>query len=306
MNRTEHKMPARTDTRNGGAEMKNVAHAGVTIATQSFGTAGDPAILLIMGATASMLSWPDEFCAGLAARGYFVIRFDHRDTGQSTTVPPGSADYDVEDMVADAVAILDAYDLERAHLLGMSLGGLISQMVALLHPKRVISLTLLASAPLGWDGLPLPHIDPAFLEHFNELGTLDWSDRESVIRFLLRSEELCAGTGHNFDGQRQRARIEVILARTDSIASIFNHGSLKAREDWTGRFRDIGCPVLVVHGEEDPILPVENGKALATGIEDAELLLLPGIGHELPPLAIPVILEHLALHLQQSNGTVPR
>jgi len=302
MNRTEHKASASTDMLYGGGEMKNVAHAGVTIATQSFGTAGDPAILLIMGATASMLSWPDEFCVVLAARGYFVIRFDHRDTGQSTTMPPGRVAYDVEDMVADAVAILGAYDLERAHLVGMSLGGLISQMVALLYPKRVISLTLLASEPLGWDGPSLPQIDPAFLEHFNGLGTLDWSDREIAIRFLLRSEELCAGTGHDFDEQRQRARIEAILARTDSPASMFNHGLLRVREDWTGRFRDIDCPVLIVHGEDDPILPVENGNALVTGIADAELLVLKGIGHELPLLTIPVILEHLATHVQQSDG----
>jgi len=147
----------------------------------------------------------------------------------------------------------------------------------------------------------LPHIDPAFLEHFNGLGTLDWSDCEIAIRFLLRSEELCAGTGHDFDEQRQRARIEAILARTDSPASMFNHGLLRAREDWTGRFRDIDCPVLVVHGEDDPILLVENGKALAAGIVDAELLVLPGIGHELPLLTIPVIMEHLASHVQQSN-----
>ncbi len=276
--------------------MRSVEHRGVTLVTESFGRPADPPLLLVMGATASMLGWPDELCAQLAARGVFVIRFDHRDTGGSTTAAPGEATYAVEDMAGDVIAILDAYGLGRAHLAGMSLGGYIAQMVAIEHPGRVASLTLVASEPLGWDGAPLPQISPAFLDHFGALAALDWSDRRAVTDFLVESERLCAGSAFPFDEDRERARIGRVLGRTGSPASMFNHGALTTREDWSGRFREIACPVLVIHGEEDPILPVENGRALAAGIAGAALTVLPGIGHELPLPAIPGIADRIAAH----------
>lgn len=284
-----------------GSAMRPVEHHGIRLATQSFGRAGDPAILLVMGATASMLGWPDEFCAALADRGLFVIRFDHRDTGRSTTVPPGAADYAVEDLAGDVTAILDAYGLAGAHLAGMSLGGYVAQMLAVTHPERVASLTLIGSEPLGWDGAPLPHISQAFMDHFAAFGGLDWSDREAVADFLVEGERLCAGTAVPFDRDRERARVARVLSRTDSPASMFNHGALTTREDWTGRFREIACPVLVVHGAADPILPVENGRAIADGIPGASLVVLPGIGHELPLPSIPEIAERIAAHVGQSS-----
>jgi pimeloyl-ACP methyl ester carboxylesterase len=209
----------------GKGPMEFVTHGEVTLATQTFGSPHDPALIMIMGATASMLGWPDAFCTALATRGLFVIRFDHRDTGQSTTVPAGQATYAVEDLAADAVAILDAYEVERAHVLGMSLGGFIGQIVALDHPDRVRSLTLLASEPLGWDGDPLPHIAPEFLEHFARLEELDWSNMDAVTDFLVTSERLGAGSAQAFDEVAMRARIAQQLARTESPASMFNHAT---------------------------------------------------------------------------------
>ena len=282
--------------------MRSVEHRGVTLATEAFGSPADPPLLLVMGATASMLGWPDELCTELAGRGLYVIRFDHRDTGESTTVPPGEAAYTVEDMAGDVIAILDAFGLDTAHLAGMSLGGYIAQMVALEHPGRVASLTLIASEPLGWDGAPLPQISSAFLDHFGALAALDWSDRGAVTEFLVESERLCAGSAVPFDEDRERARVGRVLARTESPASMFNHGTLTTREDWTGRFREIACPVLVIHGAEDPILPVENGRALAAGIVGAALLVLPGIGHELPLPEIPGIADRIAAHAGRATG----
>lgn len=250
-----------------------------------------------MGATASMLGWPDAFCMALADRGLYVIRFDHRDTGQSTTAPPGEADYAVEDMAGDVIGIMDAYRLETAHILGMSLGGLIAQMLALEHSDRVRSLTLIACEPLGWDGPPLPHISDIFLEHFSGLGTLDWSSEAAVTEFLLNSARLCAGSGQVFDEKPFRAQIAQILARTDSPASMFNHAGLDLRKDWTGRFRDISAPVLVLHGEEDPILPVDNGRAIASGIKGARLIVMPGVGHELPAPRLDFMADNIADHL---------
>lgn len=282
--------------------MRSVEHRGVTLATETYGRPADPALLLVMGATASMLGWPNELCSDLAGRGLFVIRFDHRDTGASTTVPPGEAAYTVEDMAGDVIAILDAFGRDVAHLAGMSLGGYIAQMIAVAHPARVASLTLVASEPLGWDGAPLPQISPAFLDHFGALATLDWSDRKAVTDFLVESERLCAGSAVPFDEDRERARVGRVLSRTVSPASMFNHGTLATRDDWTGRFREIACPVLVIHGEDDPILPIENGRALAAGIKNAALLVLPGIGHELPLPAIPGIADRIAAHAGRVPG----
>ena len=281
------------------SDMKIVQIRGIEIATQTFGSPSDPAILLIMGATASMLGWPDELCAGLARQGFFVIRFDHRDTGHSTTVPPGMAEYSVEDMAEDVLGIMDAYNLDKATLMGMSLGGFIAQMVALTHPERVRSVVLVSSEPLGWDGGELPHISQEFLSHFRKLSTLDWSNHDAVVNFLLASDKLSHGTGQPFDEATARSRVENVIANTDNPASMFNHASVSTEMDWTGRFREIACPTLVIHGEDDPILPVENGRAIASGIDGSELVILHGVGHELPAASLPEIIERIAHHMRR-------
>lgn len=282
--------------------MRKITHSGTDLMTEGFGHPEDPALLLVMGATASMLGWPDAFCTALAERDLYVVRFDHRDTGQSTTTAPGTAPYAVEDMADDALAILDAYGIGRAHLVGMSLGGYIAQMLALSHPARVRSLTLIASEPLGWDGASLPQIAPEFLEHFAALSGLDWTDTDAVTAFLLKSERLCAGTALPFDEARALTRIAQVLARTPSPASMFNHGTLTTRHDWTGRFREIACPTLVLHGEIDPILPLANGEAIAAAIPGAAVVVLPGVGHELPePLCGPLA-DQVAAHAAGAPG----
>lgn len=275
-----------------------VEHQGIRLVTEAFGDPNDLSVLLIMGATASMLGWPDDFCAALAKYDLHLIRFDHRDTGQSTTVPPGEATYAVEDMADDAIAVLDAYGIGKAHLVGMSLGGYIAQMLAVMQSGRVASLTLIATEPLGWDGPALPHISQAFLDHFGALGALDWSDHEAVADFLVESERLCAGTGAPFDEYRERLRVARVISRTDSLPSMFNHGGVATREDWTGRYRQINCPVLVIHGDEDPILPIENGEAIAEGIPGASLSVLAKTGHEIPPPIIPGIAKQIAAHVR--------
>lgn len=280
--------------------MRRIQKQDISLAAESFGTVGNPALVLVMGATASMLGWPDALCHALANRGLHVLRFDHRDTGQSTTVPPGAATYAVEDMAGDVLAVMEGYDVTRAHLAGMSLGGYIAQMVALQQAVRVASLTLIASEPLGWDGPALPHISEEFLGHFAALATLDWSHRDAVADFLVESERLCAGSGAFFDSAAAKAVALRVLERTDSPASMFNHGSVTTRDDWTGRFREIACPVLVLHGDEDPILPVENGKAIASGIRNAQLEVLPGVGHELPPGRLDWIADRIASHVQSA------
>lgn len=281
--------------------MTFVENNGIRLATQSFGSACNPALLLVMGATASMLGWPDELCGALAAQELFVIRFDHRDTGQSTSVPLGQASYSVEDIAGDVMAVMNAYGPQQAHLMGMSLGGYVSQMLALMHPGRVSSLTLIGSEPLGWDGAPLPHISEAFLDHFATFGDLDWSDHQAVLEFLLQIDRLCAGPGQSCDEAFAKRRILEVLSRTESPASMFNHSSITTQQEWGGRFREIGCHVLVLHGAEDPILPVKNGRAIAAGIPGAELVVMNGVGHELPRSRHAEIAKRVAQHVRAAT-----
>lgn len=253
----------------------------VVLDSQAFGAAGDPAVVLIMGATASMLWWPEAFCQDLAAAGMYVIRYDHRDTGQSTTLPPGQVDYAVEDMTDDLFAVMGAHGLDAAHMVGMSLGGMIAQMAAVMRPDRVLSLTLVASEPLGGSDAPLPGIDEKFMTHFNSMGDVDWCAPTSVAAFLLEIARLSAGSGAEFDDQAALARIHAEIDRASSIQSAFNHGLVTARADWSGRAREIAQPALVIHGAEDPILPLPNGQAIQALLPNAAIEVFDGVGHEL-------------------------
>lgn len=281
---------------------KQMSHAGVTLAVETLGAPTDQPLVMIMGATASMLGWPDELCEALAARGLFVLRFDHRDTGESTSVAPAEAHYAVEDMAGDVLALMDSHGLGSAHLMGMSLGAYIAQMLAVSSPERVRSVTLVAGEPLGWDGPPLPHISEAFMAHFAKLETLDWTDTDAVVEFLVGIERLSAGSAYAFDQHRAQRRIVEILARTHRPASMFNHSRVETRETWTARFREIRQPVLVIHGEEDPVLPLENGRAIADNVSSAELLVLPGVGHELPQALSASIAEAVEAHVRAASA----
>ena len=138
---------------------KMVVSGDAELCTEAFGEPVHPAVLMIMGAMASMLWWPAELCAGLARSGRFVIRYDNRDTGRSTSYEPGKPPYTSDDLVDDAVAVLDGYGIERAHIVGMSMGGALAQVVALKHPARVATLTAISTTKLDSDP-DLPGADP--------------------------------------------------------------------------------------------------------------------------------------------------
>jgi pimeloyl-ACP methyl ester carboxylesterase len=264
-----------------GAELA-VRSGDATIATQSYGPVDGPGVVLVMGATASMLWWPETLWRGLAEAGWRVVRYDNRDTGRSTSYEPGTANYSVEDMAGDLEAVLDAYGFERAHLVGMSLGGLIAQIAAVTSPERVASMTLIGSEPLGGSEAELPGIDERFMAHFATMGDLDWSDDEAVARFLLEIARLSAGTPATFDPEPSGARIAAELRRTASIQSAFNHATVDTERDWTGCLSRVTTPTLVLHGELDPIVPLANGLVIHEQITGSRLHVLPGVGHELP------------------------
>lgn len=273
----------------------------VTICTEAFGDPADQAALLIMGATASMLWWPDAFCQALAATGLFVIRYDNRDTGRTTTGPPGVPAYTTEDMADDGLAVLDAYGVDQAHVVGMSLGGMIGQLIALKAPQRVLSLTAISSSAFDEDDPDLPPMSPAFLAHFEALEDLDWSDREAVVAFQVESARLSANTDARFDENEARRLAAREFDRARNPRSAMNHGRLTGGEAWAGRVNEIAIPALVIHGRRDPILSLAGARKLTARLGSARLRILEG-GHELNPADWPQIIADIEALAHGAGG----
>ena len=266
----------------------------VELCVERFGDPADPAIVLIMGSSASMDWWEDEFCESLAAGQRFVARYDHRDTGRSVSYEPGAPGYTGEDLTNDVLGVLDAVGIAKAHLVGMSMGGAIAQVVALDHPDRVASLTLVSTSPAG-PGEDLPGMSEETIAAFSREPP-DWSDRSEVLGYMVHLARVSASPGAPFDEAGFRDLAGRVFDRTTNMESSFtNHNLLDGGERWRNRLPDLDLPTLVIHGTDDPILPHEHGVALASEIEGAELLTLEQTGHELPRrtwgVVVPAILE---------------
>lgn len=252
----------------------------VDICTECFGNRKDPAVLLIMGAMSSLDWWDEDFCLHLADQGRFVIRYDHRDLGRSTVYEPGTSNYTITDMADDAAGVLDAYSIEQAHIAGMSLGGMIGQILALRYPERTLTLTLIASSVFGTEAEKLPPMDQSILDHHAKNASIDWCDREAVIAYLADGWKTLAGSK-----PYEQARMYKLAAkeydRAKQLPSRFNHAMLQGGDEYFDRMNEIDVPVLIIHGTEDPALPYEHGLALAKAIPHAELVALDGSGHEI-------------------------
>jgi pimeloyl-ACP methyl ester carboxylesterase len=276
---------------------------GVELCAETFGEPGDAAILLIGN---TMLAWPDDLCERIAAQQRFVIRYDLRGTGRSTSADPEAPDYTLRDLVADAAGVLDAHELPSAHVVGFSCGGWIAQLLALDHPARVTTLTLIATRPTapGRNDADLPEHAPELMAHFMKPPAVDWADRASVVAYMLTSARHLSGP--SFDEAEARANIERIYDRTsatsdpgkahraDQQATAF--AAIKSKPRWRKRLGGITAPTLVIHGENDPFFPLGNGEALAAEIPGAELLTLPATGNELPrrtwDTVVPALVRH--------------
>jgi pimeloyl-ACP methyl ester carboxylesterase len=264
---------------------------GVRLAASTFGSSTDPAVLLVAGIGGSMDGWEPEFCAALAAAGRYVIRYDHRDTGESQSYPPGEPGYTVTDLVEDPAALLTALGVDRAHVVGISMGGMIAQHLALDHPDRVRTLTLISTTG-GPGDVDLPPI--------GELGAPpepDWSDRSAVLAYQVENLRRYASRTRPFDEDAARAMLASALGRTRCPESAArNHHRTEGGAPWRARLGTITVPTLVLHGTEDPLFPLGHGAALATEIPNARLVPLVGTGHELTRAEWPVILRELVTH----------
>jgi pimeloyl-ACP methyl ester carboxylesterase len=274
---------------------------GVDLCVQTFGDRADPPILLIMGGASSMDWWEDGFCERLMAGCRFVIRYDHRDTGRSVSYEPGCAPYSLRDLAVDVVGLLDALGLESAHLVGMSMGGWIGQLVALENPGRVASLTLISTSPTAGPSDPdLPEMSQELQCFFaEEASEPDWSDREAVIDYIVAGERPFAGSRPFAEAAIRAIAAHAFDRTTNFASSITNHAAIDSGDRWRERLGEVSIPTLVIHGTEDPMYPYGNAVALTNEIPGAQLLALERVGHEVPPRAVwdvvvPAILQHTA------------
>lgn len=270
----------------------------IEICTESFGNPEHPAVLLIMGAMCSMVYWDEEFCQRLASTGHFVIRFDNRDVGRSTTYEPGQSGYTVVDMADDAVGVLDAYKIDKAHIVGMSLGGMIAQIIAIKHSERVRTITLIASGLFGSDNNDrnLPPMDERILAYHANGAALDWSNAEAVADYLVAGSALLCGSKHSFDEKLVYKQVKTEIQRANNLLSMFNHALLTGDDSYEGAWKQIRVPVLIIHGTEDTVLPFEHALALVREIPRASLVQLDGSGHEIHPDDWEQIIHSIANH----------
>ncbi|WP_412538837.1 alpha/beta hydrolase [Longispora sp. K20-0274] len=275
---------------------------GVELCVESFGVPTDPAILLIHGAGHSLLAWEDDFVGRLVAGGRYVTRFDSRDAGLSTTFPVGEPGYGLADLVTDAAGVIAGLGLTGgAHVVGMSQGAAVSQLLALDHPDLVASLTLASSTP-GGPGHDQPDL-PGMTEELRAVfaadpGTgPDWTDEAAVIEYLVGAERPFMAEFDEDAVRRQSARI--VGRSSDIAAQLTNPFLIDAGAPWRDRLGRISAPTLVLHGAEDPLFPLAHGRALAAEIPGARFLELARTGHEVFPrsqwdVVVPALLEHTA------------
>jgi pimeloyl-ACP methyl ester carboxylesterase len=261
---------------------------GLRIEYDTFGDAAGAPLLLISGLGVQMIGWDEEFCELLASRGFHVIRYDNRDVGLSTWMD-GGAGYTLDDMAADAVGLLNALDIPAAHIVGASMGGFIAQLVALNHPDRVLTLTSMISGPNGEDQVqPTP-------EAMALLMTPVPATREERIELGVRSKKELLGPADPFDGSYERVRVAAAVDRAYHPAGFVRQlQAVTAAPSRLSRLAELRVPTLVVHGDADILVPVENGRLVAAAIPGARLLEIAGMGHDVPGRVWPQVVDAIA------------
>lgn len=282
--------------------MHTACNGDVRLAYDCVGPATGTPMLLVCGNATQVVHWPEEFLAALVDRGFRVALFDNRDSGRSTHcahLPP----YDLRDMAADARAVLDALGWSSAHVLGVSLGGMIGQVMAVHHPDRVRSLTSIASAPAWSLSLSRPRLRT--LLRIIRVASRAGEGRDAAVETTVRIFRLIASTRRY---PIDEAWVREVSTRAydlahDPGAPKRQQAACKAGGDRRAELAGVTAPTLVVHGEDDPLQSVRAGRATADAIPGARLLVLPGVAHSLPPAGLwPQVLDELCAVAARAPG----
>lgn len=268
--------------------VQRAAIGDVEIAYETFGRRRDRPLVLIMGLATQMLGWHEELCELLAAQGFYVIRFDNRDIGLSTHHHETSdTPYRLEDLADDTAGLLDALGLASAHVAGTSMGGMIAQTLAIRHPRRVLSLTSIMSTPA-------PQIGPPTPEALEVLMASPPRDREDAARRRVEVFRVIGSPGYPVDAD------EVARLARRSYDRDHDPGTprrqltaVTASGDRTEALRALRVPALVIHGADDPLIQLEGGRATAAAIAGARLVVIEGMGHDLPRQLWPQIVAEI-------------
>jgi pimeloyl-ACP methyl ester carboxylesterase len=292
---------------------------GITIAYEDFGSEDCEAVLLIMGNGTQLTAWPIELIEDLVRRGYRVVIYDNRDVGLSTKfdkagVPdtnavieaqiagkPSPLPYSLDDMAKDAVCLLDALGIKKAHIVGVSMGGMIAQLVAADYPEHTHSLTSIMSTS-GNPAVPFP-AKPEALSKMPKPAPE--GDNEAIIANAVKAVQIMAGPVYPPDEQRIRALVARSLSRSSYRAGMARHNALSALGLYVDRrpkLKTIKVPTVVVHGADDPLMSVEGGKDTAVNIPGADLRIIPGMGHDLPIPLAKTIADAIAAAATRATG----
>jgi pimeloyl-ACP methyl ester carboxylesterase len=290
--------------------MPQVKANGLSFEYDVTGKDSDEPLLLIMGLGAQMTLWREPFLGKLAARGFRVIRFDNRDVGLSEKLeslgPPdmgavmaayaqgalAPAPYNLSDMAADAAAILSALGIERAHIVGASMGGMIAQLVAADYPERTLSLTSIMSTT---GNRALPPAKPEAMAVLNTPAPNPNDDMDGYLANALASARVIGSPGYPLNEAEHRAFAMSNVERSYyPLGFLRQYAAVLASPDRRPKLATVSAPSLVIHGEADPLVPVEGGRDTAASIPGAELLLIPGMGHDVPPALYDTLVEAIA------------
>jgi pimeloyl-ACP methyl ester carboxylesterase len=282
----------------------------IELAYETFGDPGDPPVLLVMGLATQMIGWPDGFCAGLADRGLFVIRFDNRDIGLSTHLDDlGAPDilailggdrsnvpYPLADLADDTAGLLDALHLDSAHVVGASMGGMVAQLVAIRHPHRVRSLTSIMSTTGD------PSVGMPAEAAMGVLLAPPATDRESAIQRAIDTYRVIGSPGFEFDEQALRDRAGLSYDRRYNPAGVARQlAAILGTPDRTADLAAVDVPTLVIHGEQDALVNISGGRATAAAIPGAELLVVDGMGHDLPRAIWPEVTDRITALVERAD-----
>jgi pimeloyl-ACP methyl ester carboxylesterase len=270
----------------------HIVHAnGIDICYEETGSADDPVILLVNGFTSQLISWTPGFVDQLVERGFRVVRFDNRDVGltsKSEGEPSANGPaYTLRDMAADGMALLTAIGVDRAHVVGASMGGMIVQRMAIDHPERVRSVTSIMSTTGDHTvGTPTPEAMQALL-------TPPPTDREAYLEHSASTWKIFAGA--HYDEERFRDRYSRSYDRCFNPAgAAFQMTAIMSDVDRTAELGRVRCPALVIHGRADPLVGLSGGEATAAALPGAELVTFDDMGHDLPPALLPQIVDAIA------------